>query len=181
MVDRKWLKYRIRDEDVGNDGTFIDKVYTLSDGIEMPLNKEACIATIVSRPFCLMLENTYNCAKIRFSWDYTKDIIKYGILAYRVDWDWQFMPNHYTKHENELYYVFLDPSKISINILEDVLGNSSYKNILTTSLKQIVSHNPLHVASDGKFRSQPSSIMATVAMAIGIQEMEIAQSVRNEA
>jgi hypothetical protein len=128
-----------------------------------------------------MLENTYNCAKIRFSWDDTKDIIKYGILAYRVDWDWQFVPNHYTKHENELYYVFLDPAKISINILEDVLGNSSYKNIMTTSLKQVVSHNPLHVSSDGKFRTQPSSIMATVAMAIGIQEMEIAQSVRDEA
>lgn len=180
MVDRKWLKYRIRDEDVSEDGAFRNKTYALSDGSEMPLSKEECMAMIVSRPFCLMLENTYNCATVRFSWEDTKDIIHHGILAYRVDWDWKYIPNHYTKHEDELYYVFLDPAQISIDILENVLGNKAYRNVHTTTLKQIVSHMELHVASDGKFRTQPSAIMATVAMAIGIQEMEIAKVVRNE-
>ena len=154
--------------------------YALSDGTEVPVSKDQCIATIVSRPFSFHLENTYNCAKVRFCWEVTEHLIEYGIIAYLVDWDWQFVPDHYTKHDNELYYVFLDPSKISINILEEVLGNSSYDNVKTASLKQIVCRNPLHVGSDGKFRSQPSSIMATVAMAIGIQEMQIAEIVRVE-
>ena len=178
MVDRKWLKYRIRDEDVSEDGAFRDKTYALSDGSEMPLTKEECMVMIVSRPFCLMLENTYNCATVRFSWEDTKDIIQHGILAYRVDWDWKYIPDHYTKHEDELYYVFLDPEDITIEVLENVLGNKSYRNVDKTQLKQIVSFGKLHVASNGQFRTQPSAIMATVAMAIGIQEMEIAQIVR---
>ena len=55
MVDRKWLKWN-RDEDVSDDGAFRNKTYALSDGSEMPLSKEECMAMIVSRPFCLMLE-----------------------------------------------------------------------------------------------------------------------------
>lgn len=177
MVDRKWLKYRARDSDVTSDGTFRDTTYDVSD---WPTTEEECISYIVQSPFNLMVDNAYNCAKIRFSWDDTKDIIHYGILAYRVDWDWKLVPTHYTKHENELYYVFFDPSRITIDILENVLGNKAYKNITSTSLKQIVSLNELHLTLDGKFRSAPCGIMATVAIAIGIQEMEIAQSVRKE-
>ena len=179
MVDRKWLKYRIRDEDVSDDGAFRNKTYALSDGSEMPLSKEECMAMIVSRPFCLMLENTYNCATVRFSWEDTKDIIHHGILAYRVDWDWKYIPDHYTKHEDELYYVFLTRHRYQLISWKTFLQQSIQERY-TTTLKQIVSHMELHVSSDGKFRTQPSAIMATVAMAIGIQEMEIAQVVRNE-
>ena len=143
------------------------------------ISEDECRAMIAGRPFKLNLENTYNCATVRFSWEDTKNIIHHGIIAYRVDWDWEHIPDHYTKHENELYYVFLDPEQISLEILENVLGNKSYRNVDKTQLKQIVSYQELHIASDGKFRTQPSAIMATVAMAIGIQEMEIAQIVRD--
>ena len=155
------------------------KIYQTSLGYEIPLSKDGCMEAIVSRPFNLNLENTYNCATVRFSWDDTKDVIHHGIIAYRVDWDWEYIPDHYTKHEDELYYVFLEPEQISIEILEKVLGNKSYRNIDKTQLKQIVSFFDLHVSSNGQFKTQPSAIMATVAMAIGIQEMEIAPIVRD--
>ena len=177
MVDRKWLKHRARDNDIENDGAFRDTTYDVS---EWPTTEEECVSYIVQAPFNLMIENTHNCATIRFSWDDTKDIIRYGILAYRVDWDWKLVPDHHTKHENELYYVFFEPSKITIDVLEKVLGNKSYKGIKSTSLKQIVSLNELHLTMDGKFRVAPCGIMTTVAIAIGIREMEIAQSVRKE-
>lgn len=143
------------------------------------ISEDECKAMIAGRPFDLNLENTYNCATVRFSWEDTKDIIHHGIIVYRVDWDWKYIPDHYTKHEDELYYVFLDPEDISIEVLENVLGNKSYSNVDKTQLKQIVSFGKLHVASNGQFRTQPSAIMATVAMAIGIQEMKIAQIVRD--
>ena len=180
MVDRKWLKYRIRDEDVSDDGAFRNKTYALSDGSEMPLSKEECMAMIVSRPFCLMLENTYNCATVRFSWEDTKDIIHHGILAYRVDWDWKYIPDHYTKHEDELYYVFLDPAQISIDILENVLDNKAYRNVHTTTLKQIVSHMELHVSSDGKFNATFCHHGNSCNWLSVSKKMEIAQVVRNE-
>ena len=115
------------------------KTYQTSLGYEIPLSKDECMKAIVSRPFNLNLENTYNCATVRFSWDDTKDVIRHGIIAYRVDWDWEHIPDHYTKHEDELYYVFLEPEQISIEILENVLGNKSYRNVDKTQLKQIVS------------------------------------------
>ena len=162
-----------------NKGIKREKEYSelSSKNIEM-ISEDECRAMITGRPVELNLENTYNCATVRFSWDDTKNIIHHGIIAYRVDWDWKLLPDHYTKHENELYYVFWT-EQISIEILENVLGNKSYRNVDKTELRQIVSYHEFHIQSDGKFRTSPSAIMATVAMAIGIQEMEIAHIVRD--
>ena len=57
--------------------------------------------------------------------------------------------------------------------MKNVLGNTSYSDVDVTELNQIVSFMELHVASDGKFKHQPSWIMSQVALAIGIQEMEV--------
>lgn len=155
------------------DGSFRIQNYTLSNGLKIPLAEDKLKESITQPPFNFNLENETEFLNLSFSWEYTKDIIQHGIVCYIVNYDWKSVPDHYTKHENEPYYVFLEPAKISFDILKNVLGNTSYSDVDVTELKQIVSFMELHVASDGKFKHQPSWIMSQVALAIGIQEMEV--------
>lgn len=172
MVERTWFRYRIRENELDPKGGF-RKENVFLEGYEIPTDQEGLQSALIAPPFNIMLENTFNCATVRFDYEETVKLIRHGIVAYRVDWDWDAFPNHYTKHTNELYYVFLEPKLVSFDTLEQVLGNKAYDRLSATTVKQVVSHNIIHLTHDGRFQSQPHPIMGTVAAAIGLEQVEL--------
>jgi len=174
MVDRTWFRYRVRESELDPEGGFKETAYVTSDGYEFPIEQEKLEAALIREPYHLMLENQLNCAHVKFDYKETQRLIRYGIVAYRVTWDWKIMPNHYTKHEDELYYVFLEPEAITMEILDVALGNTAYRHVSgKATLKQIVSNYPLHLQSDGRYVVQPDPLMGMVATAIGLRRIEV--------
>ena len=145
-------------------------------GIEekIPLAEENLRAFLSGPPFTLYLENSVNCATVRFDYESTAPLLKFGIIAYRVDWDYSIFPNHYTNHENVIYYLFLNESSISAQMISDALQNPSYLDAdRPFPIKQLVSNYHLHLQNDGRFVCQPNPIMGTVATAIGLQRVNV--------
>ena len=175
MVDRTWFRYRVRESELDPAGGFVQKEYTTSEGLKFPTDEEGLKQALIQEPYNLMLENQCNCATVRFDWERTREIIRYGIIAYRVDWDYKVFKGHYTNHENELYYVFLEPEAMTMQILDLALGNTAYRHVSadTVTLKQIVINMHLHLQQDGRYVVQPDPIMGTVATAIGLRRIEV--------
>tara|TARA_B100001559_G_C16446966_1_gene597231 strand:+ start:206 stop:976 length:771 start_codon:yes stop_codon:yes gene_type:complete len=126
------------------DGYIFGNYRCLTEEVEedmiIPLNEEGCRAFLINNG--LKLENGHKIpgsgeVKVKFSWDDTEHILKHGIIAFRVDYESVY--RQWENHENELYFLFLEPHKITINILEDVLGNKSYTKENSTLLTPIVS------------------------------------------
>tara|TARA_Y100001973_G_C5204190_1_gene340219 strand:- start:249 stop:821 length:573 start_codon:yes stop_codon:yes gene_type:complete len=186
MVDRSWFKYRTPSGKVNPAGG-IDRPAHISksENIRIPTDQEGFEQYLVDR--ALMLENTFNCATIKFSWEDTKEYVQYGPIAcYRCSWKWDGFPDYYANHQDELYFVFLDMEGLTTEFLADVFGMSGYRRgkgrqgIDTISVKQIVSKIPIHLTEDNKFfRVAPDPIMGTVATAIGLGDVLIS-TVRSE-
>lgn len=151
----------------------------------IPLNEEGCRTFLTKMG--LKLENGHKIpgvgeVKTKFSWDDTEHILKHGIIAFRVDYESVY--RQWVNHENELYFLFLEPHKITINILEDVLGNKSYTKENHTCLTPIVSFHQTSIYGppvgynknqEGQFSERWTgfSIRRIVATAIDLEDSVI--------
>jgi len=155
-----------------------------AEEMTIPLNEEGCRAFLTD--WGLKLENGHKIpgfgeAQVKFSWDDTEHILKHGIIAFRVDFKSVLRHLTWRDHENELYFLFLEPHKITINILEDVLGNKSYTKENYTSLTPIVTFHKSSIKGkpsgynknqEGQFSERWSgiSIRKIVATAIDLED-----------
>ena len=137
MVDRSWFRYRQSAENINPKGG-IDR----PTRVGFPTEREEFENMLLDRG--LMLENVYNCATVRFSWEDTEPLAHHGIACYRVDWEWKPFPDYYANHENELYYVFLEMEQVTIQTLVEQLGMTAYIGKTSHVVPQIVSKFYIH-------------------------------------
>ena len=172
MVDRSWFKYRTPGSKVNPEGGVDRPAFiTKREHIRVPTNQEGFEQYLIDKG--LLLENTFNCATIKFSWEDTKKYVQYGIACYRCSWVWESFPNYYANHTDQLYYVFLDMESLTTDRIAEVLNMKAYKGRHTISVKQIVSKIPIHVSDEKLFRVAPDPIMGTIATAIGLVDVQI--------
>ncbi len=164
MVDRSWFRYRQSAENINPRGGIDAPVQ-----VGFPTERGAFENMLLDKG--LMIENVYNCATVRFSWEDTESLAHHGIACYRVDWKWKPFPDYYANHENELYYVFLDMEQVTIQTLVEQLGMSAYIGKTSHVVPQIVSKFYIHrnemMGGSTTFKTTPDPIMGTVSLAIG--------------
>ena len=170
MVDRSWLRRRVRGSRIQPDGS-IKPITEDADWEDLEYSEEH-FRKKITRDYGLKLKNKLECATVEFNWEESKP--KYGVVAYDVVWKFG-NPKGRTNHA-ATYYVFLEPYYVTHDFITNVMENrcDSYmkwgKEKTAYTVWNVVSDWE-HLKTEGRYTTRPDPILLKVAAAIGLKRL----------